>query len=53
MLFINWKGYRFAAWVGQTLLAIAVLAAAVQGKLRSVRFRKSPNGQQVKFCQLR
>ncbi len=32
MLSINWKGYRFAAWVGQTLLAIAVLAAAVQGK---------------------
>lgn len=32
MLSINWKGYRFAAWVGQTLLGIAVLAAAVQGK---------------------
>ena len=32
MLSIHWKGYRFAAWVGQTLLAIAVLAAAVQGK---------------------
>lgn len=32
MLSINWKGYRFAAWIGQTLLAIAVLAAAVQGK---------------------
>jgi len=32
MLSINWKGYRFAAWVGQTLLAIAVIAAAVQGK---------------------
>ena len=29
---INWKGYRFAAWVGQTLLAIAVLAAVFQGK---------------------
>lgn len=29
---INWKGYRFAAWVGQTLLGLAVLAAAVQGK---------------------
>ncbi len=32
MLSINWKGYRFAAWVGQTLLGIAVLAAAIQGK---------------------
>lgn len=32
MLTINWKGYRFAAWMGQTLLGIAVLAAAVQGK---------------------
>ncbi|CBN56167.1 MULTISPECIES: hypothetical protein [Kamptonema] len=29
---INWKGYRFAAWMGQTLLGIAVLAAAIQGK---------------------
>jgi hypothetical protein len=29
---INWKGYRFAAWIGQTLLGIAVLAAAIQGK---------------------
>ncbi len=36
MLSINWKGYRFAAWVGQTLLAIAVLAAAVQGKWQNV-----------------
>lgn len=32
MLSINWKGYRFAAWIGQTLLVIAVLTAAVQGK---------------------
>lgn len=32
MLSINWKGYRFAAWIGQTLLGIAVLAAAIQGK---------------------
>lgn len=32
MLSINWKGYRFAAWVGQTLLGIAVLSAAIQGK---------------------
>jgi hypothetical protein len=32
MLSINWKGYRFAAWIGQTLLAIAVLAALFQGK---------------------
>lgn len=31
MLSINWKGYRFAAWIGQTLLGIAVLAA-IQGK---------------------
>ena len=32
MLSINWKGYRFAAWMGQTLLGSAVLAAALQGK---------------------
>ncbi|XHX78839.1 MAG: hypothetical protein RBJ76_02580 [Stenomitos frigidus ULC029] len=32
MLSINWKGYRFAAWMGQTLLGIAVLATAIQGK---------------------
>jgi hypothetical protein len=32
MLSIDWKGYRFAAWMGQTLLGIAVLAAALQGK---------------------
>jgi hypothetical protein len=31
-MFIDWKGYRFAAWIGQTLLGLAVLAAAVQGK---------------------
>jgi hypothetical protein len=28
---ISWKGYRFAAWVGQTLLGLAVLATAVIG----------------------
>lgn len=32
MVSINWKGYRFAAWIGQTLLGIAVLATAIQGK---------------------
>ena len=32
MLAINGKGYRFAAWMGQTLLGIAVLATAIQGK---------------------
>ncbi|WOD36961.1 hypothetical protein [Nodosilinea sp. E11] len=32
MMSINWKGYRFAAWIGQTLLVIAVLATAIQGK---------------------
>jgi hypothetical protein len=32
MLSIHWKGYRFAAWIGQTLLGIAVITAAVQGK---------------------
>jgi hypothetical protein len=32
MLSINWKGYCFAAWMGQTLLGIAVLAAVIQGK---------------------
>lgn len=36
MLFINWKGYRFAAWMGQTLLGLAVLAAAIQGKWQKV-----------------
>ncbi|MEA5550041.1 hypothetical protein VB713_03435 [Anabaena cylindrica UHCC 0172] len=28
----NWQGYRVIAWVGQAVLAIFVLAAAVQGK---------------------
>jgi|GEM_PF-2064372 len=32
MLSINWKGYRCAAWIEQTLLGIAVLAAVFQGK---------------------
>jgi len=32
MLSISWNGYRFAAWIGQTLLGLAVLAAAVQGR---------------------
>ena len=31
MLAINWKGYRFGAWIGQTLLAIATIAAVGQG----------------------
>lgn len=31
MLAINWKGYRFGAWIGQTLLAIATIAAMGQG----------------------
>lgn len=29
---LNWKGYRVIAWVGQALLTILVIAAAVQGK---------------------
>ncbi|MEH2069703.1 MAG: hypothetical protein V7K47_16335 [Nostoc sp.] len=29
---LNWRGYRVIAWVGQALLAIFVIAAAVQGK---------------------
>ncbi len=29
---LNWKGYRIIAWVGQALLTILVIAAAVQGK---------------------
>lgn len=29
---LNWKGYRIIAWMGQALLAIFVIAAAVQGK---------------------
>lgn len=32
MLSIDWKGYRFIAWIGQALLGIAVLAAVTQGK---------------------
>ena len=28
----NWRGYRVAAWVGQALLTIAVIAALGQGK---------------------
>lgn len=28
----NWKGYRIAAWIGQALLAIAVILAIGQGK---------------------
>ena len=32
MLSINWKVYRFAAWIGETLLGIAVFATAIQGK---------------------
>lgn len=28
----NWKGYRIAAWIGQALLAIAVILALSQGK---------------------
>jgi hypothetical protein len=30
MLAINWKGYRFRAWIGQTLLAISTIAAVGQ-----------------------
>ncbi|MBD2252147.1 hypothetical protein [Nostoc parmelioides] len=29
---LNWKGYRVIAWIGQALLAIFVIVAAVQGK---------------------
>ncbi|BAY23872.1 hypothetical protein NIES2100_36650 [Calothrix sp. NIES-2100] len=29
---LNWKGYRIIAWIGQALLTILVIAAAVQGK---------------------
>lgn len=32
MLSVNWEGYRFVAWIGQTLLGMAVIAAIVQGK---------------------
>jgi hypothetical protein len=30
MFTLNWQGYRIAAWVGQALLTIAVIAAAMQ-----------------------
>lgn len=29
---LNWKGYRVIAWLGQALLTIFVISAAVQGK---------------------
>jgi hypothetical protein len=32
MKILNWKGYRILAWIGQALLTIFVIAAAVQGK---------------------
>ena len=32
MLSVKWSGYRIAAYVGQGLLSVAVIAAAVQGK---------------------
>jgi hypothetical protein len=32
MLHTNWKGYRIAAWIGQALLAIAIILAVGQGK---------------------
>jgi hypothetical protein len=32
MLHTNWKGYRMAAWIGQALLAIAIILAIGQGK---------------------
>lgn len=31
MLNTNWRGYRIAAWIGQALLGVAVLAAIIQG----------------------
>lgn len=31
MLSVKWRGYRQAAWLGQALLTIAVIAAAIQG----------------------
>ncbi len=31
MISTNWRGYRIAAWIGQALLAIAIIAAGVQG----------------------
>jgi hypothetical protein len=32
MLNTNWQGYRIAAWMGQALLAIAILLSLVQTK---------------------
>ncbi|MBD2292567.1 hypothetical protein H6G06_03470 [Anabaena sphaerica FACHB-251] len=32
MKILNWKGYRIIAWIGQALLTIFVIVAAVQGK---------------------
>lgn len=32
MRHINWKGYRIAAWIGQALLAIAIVLAISQAK---------------------
>lgn len=32
MLNMNWKGYRTAAWVGQALLAIAIVVVAIRGQ---------------------
>jgi hypothetical protein len=32
MKVLNWKGYRIIAWIGQALLTIFVIVAAVQGK---------------------
>lgn len=31
MISTNWRGYRIAAWLGQALLTIAVIVAAVRG----------------------
>jgi hypothetical protein len=31
MLNTNWRGYRIAAWMGQIVLGVAVLAALIQG----------------------
>lgn len=31
MKILNWKGYRTIAWIGQALLTIFVIAAAVLG----------------------
>ncbi|MBE9185701.1 hypothetical protein IQ270_13585 [Microcoleus sp. LEGE 07076] len=36
MMSTNWRGYRVAAWVGQALLTIAVIAAVSQGKWENV-----------------